>query len=239
MADATLAGMSVVVTGASRGIGLAVAESLAASGAWVAMVARRREPLERAAARVGGHPFTADVASPAEVERLGRGVVDTLGAPPVAIVNAAGAFGLGSLVETEPEEFARQLDANLRGPFHVIRAFLPAMVERGRGHVVNIGSIAGRLPLPGNAAYGASKFGLRGLHEILALEVVGTGVRTTLIEPSATDTPLWDPVDPDSRDDLPSRETMLRPADVARAVLFALSQPAGVEVSHLAVRPNG
>ncbi len=236
MGDATLAGMSVLVTGASRGIGLAISAALAASEAWVGMVARRSEPLTRAAEQVGGHPFPADVSSPEDVERLQREVRSRLGGPPDAVVNAAGAFSLGALVETSPDELTRQLDANVRGPFQVIRAFLPGMLERGSGHIVNIGSIAGRVPLPGNAAYGASKYALRGLHEILALEVTGTGIRMTLVEPAATDTPLWDPVDPDSREDLPSRSAMLRPEDVARAVVFALSQPAGVEVSYLAIR---
>ena len=112
------------------------------------------------------------------------------------------------------------------------------MLERGSGHVVSIGSVAGRVAFPGNGAYGASKFGLRGLHAVLAEEVGGTGVRATLIEPAATDTPLWDPLDPDARGDLPSRAAMLRPEDVARAVVYALAQPAGVEVSTLALRAS-
>ena len=90
--------------------------------------------------------------------------------------------------------------------------------------------------MAGNGAYGASKFGLRGLHQVLAEEIRGSGVRATLIEPAATDTPLWDPLDPDSRDDLPSRSQMLTPDDVARAVVFALTQPAEVELSLLAIR---
>jgi NADP-dependent 3-hydroxy acid dehydrogenase YdfG len=90
--------------------------------------------------------------------------------------------------------------------------------------------------MAGNGAYGASKFGLRGLHQVLAEEVRGTGVRATLVEPSATDTPLWDPLDPDSRADLPSRSSMLSPDDIARAVVFALVQPAEVELSLLAIR---
>ncbi|HUE95696.1 MAG TPA: SDR family oxidoreductase, partial [Longimicrobiaceae bacterium] len=152
------------------------------------------------------------------------------------IVNSAGAFTLAPFTETDPHDFDAQLGANLRGPFLVTRAFLPAMLERGSGHIVNIGSIAGRLAMPGNAAYSASKFGLRGLHEVLAAELRGTGVRATLIEPAATDTPLWDAVNPDARDDLPSRSQMLGPDDVARAILFALEQPGSVEVSHLAVQ---
>jgi NADP-dependent 3-hydroxy acid dehydrogenase YdfG len=92
---------------------------------------------------------------------------------------------------------------------------------------------------PENGAYSASKFGLRGLHEVLVQETRGTGVRATLVEPGATDTALWDPVDPDGRDDLPSRAQMLSPDDVARAVLFAATQPAGVEIPVIAVQSAG
>ena len=110
------------------------------------------------------------------------------------------------------------------------------MLERGSGHIVNVGSVAGRLAIPGNGAYSASKFGLRGLHAVLAQELRGTGVRCTLVEPAATDTALWDALNPDARSDLPRRGEMLRPEDVARAVLFAVTQPRGVELSHLAIR---
>src|SRR6185295_18060401 len=87
--------------------------------------------------------------------------------------------------------------------------------------------------LAGNAAYGASKRGLRGLHEVLTLECAGTGVRTTLISPSATDTPLWDPIDPDHREGLPKRSEMLRPAQVADAVVFAVTQAKGESVGSI------
>jgi NADP-dependent 3-hydroxy acid dehydrogenase YdfG len=113
------------------------------------------------------------------------------------------------------------------------------MLARGHGHLVQLGSVAGRVAYPGNGAYSASKFGLRGLHEVLLQELRGTGVRATLVEPAATDTPLWDPLDPDGRDDLPSRAAMLRPEDVARAVVFAISQPRGVQIPVLAVEASG
>src|SRR5690606_1164068 len=127
----------------------------------------------------------------------------------------------------DPEEFRRQLDLNLGGTFYMLRAFLPDFLERRSGHVVNVGSVAGRIAMAGNAAYSASKFGLVGLHAVLAEEIRGTGVRATLIEPAATDTPLWDLIDPDSRDDLPRRASMLRAEEVARGVLYAVTQPEG------------
>jgi NADP-dependent 3-hydroxy acid dehydrogenase YdfG len=159
-----------------------------------------------------------------------------LGGGPDIVVHAAGGFMLEPFASTEPDAFRRQIEVNLMAPFLVIRAFLPEMLQRGDGHVVTVGSVAGRIPLPGNAAYGAGKFGLHGMHEILAEELRGTGVRATLVEPAATDTALWDPLDPDEREDLPSRSEMLRPEDVARAIVYAVSQPRGVEVRYLSIR---
>lgn len=229
-------GRRVIVSGASRGIGLSIADRLAAAGARVAIVARSEAALRRAAEEIGAEPFAADITSPEEVAGLVGRVAEQLGGPPEVVVSSAGAFAMAPFLETSPEDFDRQLAANVRGPFLLARAFLPAMIAAGDGHIVNLGSIAGRIPLPGNAGYGASKYGLRGLHEILAAELQGTGVRSTLIEPAATDTPLWDPVDPDAREGLPSRNQMLTAGDVARAVAFAIEQPPGVEISVLALR---
>lgn len=234
-----LSGKSIVVTGASKGIGYAVAGRLAREGAWVGMVARSEQELREAAERVGGTAIAGDVSNHESVDAIRSRVEEHVGAVPDAVVNCAGAFVLAPFAETTAEQLDTQLAANLRGPFLITRAFLPGMLKRRAGHVVNVGSIAGRIALPGNAAYSASKYGLRGLHEVLAAELRGTGVRATLIEPAATDTPLWDPVDPDHRDDLPSRSRMLAADDVARAIVFALEQPDSVEVSHLAIQSAG
>ncbi|HET6230418.1 MAG TPA: SDR family oxidoreductase [Longimicrobiaceae bacterium] len=232
-------GKTVLVTGGSRGIGLAVSRALVRGGAWVGMVARTRDELARAAAEAGGHAIPADVSSPEGVHGLANYVAELLGDAPDVIVNCAGAFSLAPFAETDPADFDRQLDANLRGPFLVTRAFLPLMLRRRDGLVVNVGSVAGRTAFPRNAAYSASKFGLRGMHEVLLQEIRGTGVRATLVEPAATDTPLWDPLDPDQDPDLPSRAGMLRPEDVARVVLFAVSQPRHVEIPVVAVQAAG
>lgn len=153
--------------------------------------------------------------------------------PVEILVNNAGLFELGPAVETSPARFDAALSANLGAPFHLVRACLPAMLEAGRGHIVTLGSIADRAIFPGNAAYAAAKHGLRALHEVIRLETRGTGVRLTLVSPGPVDTPLWDPLDPDARDDLPSRADMLRADDVADAVLWAVTRPAHVDVEEL------
>jgi NADP-dependent 3-hydroxy acid dehydrogenase YdfG len=112
------------------------------------------------------------------------------------------------------------------------------MRERGSGLVITIGSIADHLPLPGNAAYAASKFGLRGLHGVLAAELAGTGVRATLVAPGPVDTELWDAVDPDTRPGFTKRRDMLRAEDIAEAVLFVATRPAHVVIPELFIEPR-
>ena len=229
-----LNGMTALVTGASQGIGRAVALRLAGAGARVVMVARGEARLREVAAEFGGHAIAADVADAAAVERLAtetRAYFD--GEAPEIVVNAAGAFALAPLAETGPEMFDAMVGANLRGPFLVIRAFLPRMLERGSGHIVTIGSIAGRVAFPHNGAYSASKFGVRGLHAVLDAEVRGSGVRSTLVEPAATDTPIWDTIDRERSPGLPPREAMLSPDAVADAVIYAVTRPPEVDVRTL------
>jgi NADP-dependent 3-hydroxy acid dehydrogenase YdfG len=165
------------------------------------------------------------------MERLPDRLESLLGVrAPDILVNAAGAFDLAPLAATTPACFDAHVDANLRGPFLAIRAFLAVMIARGSGHIATIGSVAGRRAFPMNGAYAATKYGVRGLHEVLDLELKGTGVRSTLIEPAATDTTLWDAVDRAIHTDLPPRTAMLDPDAVADAVLFALTRPAATAV---------
>lgn len=237
-AETSLRGRTALVTGASRGIGRAVARRLADAGAEVHLVARSEGALQLLATETGGHAWPADLTDEAEVwDGLDR-LQERLDGPPDVVVNAAGVFDVAPLAETSVEVFDRNVRVNLRGTFLVLRTLLPAMLERGSGHLVQVGSVAGRKAFPGNAAYSASKYGLRGMHEVLLEEIRGTGVRATLVEPAATDTAIWDPMEPDDDPNLPDREQMLRPGDVAEAVLFAVSRPEGVHVPVLPVEPG-
>ena len=234
--ESPLAGRTALVTGASRGIGLACARALAAAGAArVAMLARNAAALRAAATPLGPRALTVvcDVADPAAVDRAAAEVTTSFGGPPDILVNSAGLFTLAPVDETEPADFARAVATNLVGPFAVLRAFLPDMRARGAGHVVTIGSIADRTAFAENAAYAASKFGLRGLHEVLRTELRGTGVRTTLVSPGPVDTPLWDAVGPDARPGFTPRSMMLSADAVAGAVLYAVTQPDDVNVDEL------
>ncbi len=228
-----LAGTTAVVAGASRGIGLAVADALGAAGAHVTRLARTLADGERN----GGADLRCDLTDPADVARAASRVLDGRGAPDL-LVNAAGVFLVAPLAETSPEAFGAQLAGNLVAPFLVVRAFLPAMRARGRGTIVTIGSVADHQAFTGNAAYGAAKSGLRGLHEVLRRELGGTGVRATLLSPGPVDTTLWDPVDPDARPGFTRRAQMLKADDVAAAVLFVATRRDGVAIPELRIVPE-
>ena len=234
--DATvLSGHNALVTGASRGIGLACARALAAAGVRVAMLARSEHALHAASAEIGPQavPIVADVVQPEAVSRAARRVAEAFGDAPDIIVNNAGLFVLAPLEATSPEDFARSVSTNLVAPFSIVHAFLPAMRARRSGHLVTIGSVADRSALPENAAYAASKFGLRALHEVLRAELRGSGVRASLVSPGPVDTPLWDPVDPDRRPGFTPRRSMLSAGAVADAVLYVVTRPSDANVDEL------
>jgi NADP-dependent 3-hydroxy acid dehydrogenase YdfG len=232
-AAGTLAGRGAVVTGASRGIGLAIARRLAAAGARVAMLARSADVLAARAAELGAAalPVPCDVTDADAVARATRVITLSFGAPPDILVNNAGVFHPRPVEATPPAEFTDVLRVNLIATFHLVHALLGEMRVRGRGHIVSIGSIADRMTFPGNGAYSASKFGARALHQVMREELRGSGVRTTLVSPASVDTDMWDGLAATGR--FPARDAML-PADaVAAAVLFALEQPDRVNIDEL------
>ena len=226
---------SALVTGASRGIGAAVARRLAASGVRVALLARTASALHALATELGAGAFAVpcDIRDPDAAAQAERALADAGMACPDIIVNNAGAFLIAPFLETSVDRFRETLEVNLVAPFGVVRAFLRGMRDRGSGHVVTIGSVADRAIFPGNAAYAASKYGLRALHEVLRTELRGSGVRATLVSPGPVDTELWDAIDPDHRPGFTPRSQMLAPDAVADAVHYALSAPAAVNVDEL------
>ena len=230
-----LVGRAALVTGASRGIGLAAARALAASGARVMMLARGLPELEERAREIGpgAIALACDVSDHAAVDAAAAEAHATLGRAPDILVNNAGAFALAQVDRMSTRDFEWVVDVNLVAPFHLVRTFLPPMRERGAGHVITIGSVADRTAFPENAAYAASKFGLRALHEVMRAELRGTGVRTTLVSPGPVDTPLWDPLSPETRPGFTPRAAMLTADAVAEAIIFAVTRPAAVNIDEL------
>ncbi len=231
-APGPLAGKVGLVTGASRGIGLAVADELRAAGAHVVRLARSLTDGS------GERETTVqcDITRPDDVARAVERVQVEVGVPDI-IVCSAGVFYVKPLAETTPAEFTETIGVNLTGPFLVVRALLPKLVQRGNGHVVTIGSSSDHIAYPGNSAYAASKFGLRGMHEVLTAELAETGVRTTLVSPGAVDTDMWNAIDPDNRPGFRKRKHMMRPEDVAEAVLFAVTREERLIVTEIRMAP--
>ena len=230
-----LTGRGALVTGASRGIGLATTRALAAAGARVVMLARTTRELHERAAAIGADvvAIACDVTDATAVESAAREARGILGGAPDILVNNAGAFVLAAIDRMETAEFERTIAVNLIAPFHLVRTFLPGMRERGAGHIVTIGSIADRVAFPENGAYAASKFGLRALHEVMRGELRGTGVRATLVSPGPVDTSMWDPVAPETRPGFTPRAAMLTADAVADAVLYVVTRPPDVNIDEL------
>jgi NAD(P)-dependent dehydrogenase (short-subunit alcohol dehydrogenase family) len=226
-----LDGRVALVTGASRGIGAATAEALRSAGARVVRVSRSLTPHD------GYVDLPADLTDSAQVAELAAQVQRAAGVPDIVVSNAGG-FLLRPLERTTVEEFDALVAINLRAAFALARAILPLQRAAGRGAFITVGSVADHVGFPENAAYAASKFGLRGLHETLVAEYRGTGVRLSLVSPGPTDTEAWDPFDPDRREGFPTRARMLRPADVAEAVLFVATRPPHVLIDWLRLGPT-
>ncbi len=186
---------AAVVTGASRGIGLAAARAFARRGLPVALLGRPSERLEYAvnevnALGVEARAIACDVASPEAVEHARDLVLAAFG-PPRVVVNNAGIVQRGPLVhEIRPEDWDHVLAVNLRGPYLVARAFLPAMLAAGRGRFIHVASISATLGSPGASSYAASKWALVGLSKSLAEELRGTGLQSIALLPGSVDTDM-------------------------------------------------
>lgn len=239
-----LAGRTALVTGASRGIGRATALALAAAGARVALLARSAGAIDELVAEIAGRgeserdvaaavALPCDLTDDAAVTRAAAAAADALGGAPDVLVNNAGAFVIAPIERLSPADFRATLDTNLVAPFLLVRALLPAMRERGSGTIVTVGSIADRMTFPENGVYAASKYGLRAMHEVVRAELRGSGVRATLVSPGPVDTPLWDAIDPDSREGFTPRAAMLSADAVADAILYVATRPPSVNVDEL------
>lgn len=230
-----LEGKTVVVTGASRGIGLACARALAGAQARVLCLARGGPRLDAAVATLGyaAQAIPCDLHNDADVDAAIAAVIRACDGPPDALIQAAGIFPLVPFEKTPASEFEDALQVNLLGPYRLAQPLAARMRERRSGHVVTIGSVADRTAFPENVAYSASKFGARAVHEVMREELRGSGVRVSLVSPGPVDTAIWDAIDPDHRTGFTPRARMLRPEAVADAVLFVLTRDAEINIDEL------
>lgn len=245
--EAPLRGRVALVTGASSGIGEAVAETLAEMGAQVCLLARRLDRLEALVARIeegGGEALAcrADVSVRSDVETAVEQAVHRWGRVDI-LVNNAGVMPLSPVGDLRVDDWERMIDVNVKGVLYGIAAVLPGMRERGDGHIVNVGSVAGRRPFPGGTVYAATKFAVRALSAGIQLELSAEdGVRITDVQPGVVDTELMDHIPDDTtRDrfaDTWQSRRRLRADDVAQAVLFAVTAPTRVNVNEILIRPT-
>jgi NADP-dependent 3-hydroxy acid dehydrogenase YdfG len=233
-----------IVTGASSGIGAAVARALAREGARVALAARREAALLEVQAGLEGEARSlvvpTDVTDRRQVESLVSRAEEELG-PVDVLVNCAGVMYYTMMKNLREDDWERTVKVNCRGTLNCVGAVLGGMLGRGRGHIVTISSDAGRKVFPGLAVYSASKFFVEALSQGLRLETAGTGLKVTTIQPGNVATDLRARSDDPEALELygaPSGARVLDPDDVAASVVHALRQPEHVAVNEILVEPR-
>lgn len=238
-----LQGATVLVTGASSGIGRACAEAFARAGARLALCARRGDRLEELAAGLDAevHRFELDVRDRAAVDAAVADLPDGWGEIDVLVNSAGLAAGLAPLQDGDPDDWERMLDTNVKGLLWVTRAVLPGMLARGRGHVVNIGSVAGHETYPSGAVYCASKAAVDRITAGLRMDVLGSGVRVSTVDPGLVDTEfsvVRFAGDRDRAAGVYQGMTPLTGADVAETVVWVASRPDHVQVAEVQLLPT-
>jgi 3-hydroxy acid dehydrogenase / malonic semialdehyde reductase len=241
-----LTGKIVFITGASSGIGAATAFAFAAEGARLLLAARRKDKLEAVAAEAlekgaqAIHTFELDVRDQPAVAAAIAALPAEWASIDILVNNAGLSRGLDKLYQGNIEDWDEMIDTNVKGLLYVTRAVVPGMVERGSGHVVNMGSTAGELPYPGGAVYCASKAAEKSINDGLRQDLLGTQVRVTSIDPGMVETDF-------SKIRFHGDETRaakvyqgvipLTPGDVADAIVWAASRPAHVNIAHVLMMP--
>ena len=242
-----IVGRTVLVTGATAGIGEACARAFAAFGARLVLCARREERLfelmETLIKEEGVEVKAAvlDVTDRGAVESWVKDLEDADFMPDVLVNNAGLARGLHPLFEGSVEDWEEMIDTNLKGLLYVTRAFVPRMVERDHGHVVNIGSIAGRWTYPKGAVYCATKFGVSAISEGLNIDLVGTKVRVSSVDPGLVETEFSEVRfrgDSERARKVYQGTTPLSPEDVADVVCWVVNAPEHVDIFNVVVMPT-
>ena len=242
----TLAGTVALVTGASSGIGEATALALAASGAKVALAARRTDRLDAVVKQItesGGEALAlaCDVTAEAQVNQTVQAVKEKWGRLDM-LVNNAGIAVLGPVLGADTSEWRRAFDINVLGLMYATHSALPLMKAQGRGHIINMSSVSARVSFPGLSVYCATKWAVNGFSESLRQEVAPDNIRVTLIEPGLVTTEINDRVTDEAMkamlDSYSSSMRTLDASDIAAAVVYAASQPDHVSINEVLVRPT-
>ncbi|WP_012146568.1 SDR family oxidoreductase [Serratia quinivorans] len=240
-----ISGKVVVITGASSGLGEATARHLAAKGAWLVLAARRKERLDTLASEIvsaGGKALAlqVDVTQRSDVEQMVARTVEHFGRIDVLVSNA-GLMSIAPISATKVDEWERMIDINVKGMLYGIAAALPIFEKQQTGHFINISSIAGmKVFSPGGTVYSGTKFAVRAISEGLRHEV-GAHIRTTTVSPGLVDTELK--FGSSHAESLAAVNEFYRqqaiPADsVARAIAYAIEQPADVDINEVILRPT-
>jgi 3-hydroxy acid dehydrogenase/malonic semialdehyde reductase len=238
----TLTGKIVFITGASAGIGEATAHAFAAEGARLLLCARRKDKVDAVAQRAlekgaqAVHTFELDVRDHAAVAAAVAALPAEWTAIDILVNNAGLSRGLDKLYQGHLEDWEEMIDTNVKGLLYVMRAVVPGMVERGTGHIINLGSTAGELPYPGGAVYCASKAAEKSINDGLRQDLLGTPLRVTSIDPGMVETDfslVRFRGDATRAAKVYQGAIPLTPADIADAIVWAASRPAHVNIAHV------
>ena len=237
---------TVIITGASSGIGQATAKKLAHKGMNIMLAARREErliELKQEIEAAGGRAeyLVTDVTSAEEMEKLALKTIERFGQIDI-LINNAGLMPLSYLNKKKIDEWDRMVDVNIKGVLYGIAAVLPHMEEREEGHIINVASVAGHAVRPSTAVYSGTKFAVRAITEGLRLELnPAHNIRATIISPGIVATELTDSItDEDARDSFKKRgiSNPLQSEDIAEAIAYAIEQPNAVDVNEIVIRPT-
>jgi len=234
---------TVLVTGATSGIGEACARQFAAQGARVLLCGRRQERLDALREELGSeaYAFALDVRDRDAVTAAIAELPEQWQAIDILVNNAGLAAGFGPLTTNDPDNWDRMLDTNVKGLLNVTRLVVPGMVERGHGHVINIGSVAGHETYPGGAVYCASKAAVDRITKGLRLDLLGSGVKVSTVDPGLVETE-FSVVRFDGNVDIAAHVyagmTPLTADDVAETVVWIADRPAHVQVAEVLLFPT-
>ena len=231
-----LAGQVAVVTGASSGIGLAIAKELRALGLQLVLTARSEDRIGPICSELGAAMLVADITDATVPDRLLATALERFGRCDV-VVNNAGSIEVGPIGSIDVDKVCSMVRVNVEAAFRVAYTFIKHFAKQGHGHVINVSSVMGTKVRPTAGAYSGTKFAIEALSEALRMEVAGTGVSVTCVEPGIVLTELhrdW-PVHPTVGMNIPHP---LMPEDVARCVSFVLTQPPHVRIPRLMILPG-